>query len=129
MLAEKRTKSAEIREKNMMKEKYNHYQLTIQGVKVSGHPESKYHLAVKKYILDVKIVYSLLSNSTYLNLHFDGSITHTEALVVMGHKVFYALFVQVGNQTGMSLFSMLSSNSSSLWKILPARNLFRWRNR
>jgi hypothetical protein len=59
------------------------------------YPESKYCLAIKN-VLGVKKFYSLLSNSTYLSLHFDISVTHIEVLVVTGHKVLYAVFVEVG---------------------------------
>jgi hypothetical protein len=92
------------------------------------HPESKYCLATKK-VLDVQNLYSLLSNSTYLNLLSEILITHNEALVVTGHKVLYALFMEADCQTDVSQFSMLSFKLSLLLDFLLARNFFRCRNR
>jgi hypothetical protein len=47
-------------------------------------------------LLGVNNFYSLLSNSTYLILLFDIITAHVEVLVITGHKVLYALFIEVG---------------------------------
>jgi hypothetical protein len=46
-------------------------------------------------MLDVKNLYSLLSNSIYLSPLSDIITIHTKAFV-MGHKVLYAPFIEVG---------------------------------
>jgi hypothetical protein len=53
----------------------------------------------KLKILAVQSCYSLLSDSAYLSLLFSIITIYTEALVIMGHKVLYALFVEVDRQT------------------------------
>jgi hypothetical protein len=69
-------------------------------------------------MLDVKNVYSLLSNSTYLSLLFDIIITHIEALVIRGHKVLYALLIEVSHRDA-------SHFSTHSYKLLSLLNFYR----